>query len=184
MKVHFMSSLPISKLLFTFLVLFAAGQLWSQSVDDYVNATEKLRRNGVLTQKSSVDKTFAGAVTAYYEHDSLVVISSLTDAEAAGTETLYFFKDGILVKAFIMAATFDSNAEWTAYYFMHKTLDRCYTCHGKKHCRVTEITFGDNPLILVTENKKKHQLSQEERDKLISTLMKTSKELKALAKEL
>lgn len=134
--------------------------------------------------KASTDKTFAGSVRAYYDKDSLVLINSLTDAEAAGTETLYFLKDGILKKVFIMGATFDSSDEWTDYYSRHKSVDGCYTCHGKKNCIVTEITFGDNPIIVMIDNRKKRKLSQDEQDKLIFELRKTSEELKVLSKEL
>lgn len=65
----------------------------SQTADDYVRTIEKLRSKGKLTTKSSIDKTFVGSVTGYYDHDSIVLINSLTDAEAAGTETLYFGRD-------------------------------------------------------------------------------------------
>ena len=71
------------KFLLTILTVLIFGHAWSQSPDDYVKSIEKLRGKGKLTAKSSVDKTFVGSVTAYYHKDSLVLISTLTDAEAA-----------------------------------------------------------------------------------------------------
>jgi hypothetical protein len=107
----------------------------------------------------------------------------LTDAEAAGTETLYYIKDGVLKKVFIMAATFASSDEWNEYYSKHKSIDKCYTCHGKPDCIVIEITLGDKPTIVVTENKKKREFTQDEKEKMLANLRKTSDELKVLLKE-
>ena len=165
----------------TFLV---SGQGWSQSTDNYVKTIEKLRSKGKLTTKSSIDKTFVGSVTGYYDKDSIVLISSLTDAEAAGTETLYFIKDGTLKKVFVMAATFDSNDEWKEYYTKHESVDNCYKCHGKPNCIVTEITFDDMPTIFVTENKRKRGLTGENKEKMLLDVKRTFDELKVLIKDL
>lgn len=165
------------------LTILAFGQVWSQTPDDYARTIEKLRSKGKLTIKSSTDKTFVGSVTGYYDNDSIVLINSLTDAEAAGTETLYFIKDGLLKKVFIMAATFDSSDEWPRYYSKHKSIDNCYTCHGKPNCIVTEITLGDRPTIVVTENKKR-ELTQDEKEKMLADVRKTCDELQVLIKEL
>jgi len=169
------------KPLFTILTVLIFGQLWSQSTDGYVKTIERLRSKGKLTAKTSTDKTVVGSVTAYYDKDSLVLINSLTDAETAGTETLYFLKDGVLQKVFIIAATFNSNDEWTEYYARHKSIDKCYKCHGKRNCIVTEITFGNKPTIVTSEN---IELTQEEKDKMLTDLQSTSEELKVLSKEL
>jgi hypothetical protein len=166
------------------LTIFAFGQVWSQTPDDYVRTIEKLRSKGKLTTKSSTDKTFVGSVTGYYDNDSIVLVNSLTDAEESGTETLYFVKDGVLKKVFIMAATFDSSDEWTEYYSKHKSIEKCYICHGKPDCIVTEITFGDKPTIIVTENKKKRELTQDEKEKILADVRNTSEELKALLNEM
>lgn len=165
----------------TFLV---SGQIWSQPTDSYVKRIEKLRSKGKLTAKSSFDKTFVGSVTGYYDKDSIVLINSLTDAEAAGTETLYFIKDGTFEKVFVMAATFDSNDEWKEYYSKHKFADNCYKCHGKPNCIVTEITFGDQPTVFVTENKGKRELNGDDKDKMLLEVKRTCDELKVLVKEL
>ena len=108
----------------------------------------------------------------------------MTDAEEAGTETLYFIKDGVLKKVFILAATFESNDEWKEYYSKHKSIDKCYTCHGKPDCIVTEITFGDKPRIIVTERKKIRELTQVDKDKMLMDVIKTSEELKTLLKKM
>jgi hypothetical protein len=165
----------------TFLV---SGQVYSQPTDSYVKTIEKLRSKGKLTTKSSIDKTFVGSVTGYYDKDSIVLINSLTDAEAAGTETLYFIKDGTLKKVYVMAATFDSNDEWKEYYSKHKSVDNCYKCHGKPNCIVTEIKFGDQPTVFVTENKRKRELNGDDKDKMLLDVRRTFDELKVLVKEL
>jgi hypothetical protein len=165
----------------TFLV---SGQVYSQPTDNYVKTIEKLRSKGKLTTKSSIDKTFVGSVTGYYDKDSIVLINSLTDAEAAGTETLYFIKDGTLKKVYVMSATFDSNDEWKEYYSKHKSLDHCYKCHGKPNCMLTEITFGDQPTVFVTENKRKRELNGDYKDKMLLDVKRTFDELKVLVKEL
>jgi len=165
----------------TFLV---SGQVWSQSTENYVKTIEKLRSKGKLSTKNSSDKTFVGFVTGYYDKDSIVLISSLTDAEAAGTETLYFIKDGTLKKVFVMAATFDSNDEWKDYYSKHVLVDNCYKCHGKPNCIVTEITFGGTPTIFVTDNKRKRGLTGETKEKLLLDVKRTYDELMVLVKDL
>jgi hypothetical protein len=101
------------RLLFIALTFLVSGQVWSQPTDNYVRTIEKLRSKDKLTTKSSVDKTFVGSVTGYYDKDSIVLISSLSDAEAAGTETLYFIKDGILKKAFVMEENMNAKEEKT-----------------------------------------------------------------------
>jgi hypothetical protein len=122
-------------------------------------------------------------VTGYYNKDSIVLISSLTDAEIAGTETLYFIKCGTLKKVFMMAATFHSNEEWKEYYSKHKSVDDCYKCHGKPKCIVTEITFGDTPTIFVTEDKRKRELIGDDKKKMLLDVKRTCDELKVLVKE-
>lgn len=171
------------RLLFIVLTFLSLGQLWSQTPDHYVKAIEKLRSKGKLTTKSSTDETFVGSVTGYYHDGSLVLISSLTDAETAGTETLYFVKNGVLKKVFIMAATFDSNDEWEEYYSRHQSIDKCYSCHGKPNCIVTEITAGDNSTIFITENKKKRELIRDEKERMLVDVKRTSDELQALFME-
>jgi hypothetical protein len=166
------------------LAFLVSGQVYSQPLDSYVKTIEKLRSKGKLTTKSSIDKTFVGSVTGYYDKDSIVLINSLTDAEAAGTETLYFIKDGTLKKVYVMAATFDSNDEWNEYYSKHKSVDNCYKCHGKPNCIVTEITFGDRPTVFVTENKRKRELNGDDKDKMFLDVKRTFDELKVLVKEL
>jgi len=172
------------RLLFIALTFLVPGQVWSQPTDNYVRTIEKLRSKGKLTTKSSVDKTFVGSVTSYYDKDSIVLISSLTDAEAAGTETLYFIKDGILKNVFVMEATFDSNDEWKEYYSKHKSVDNCYKCHGKPNCTVTEITFGDKPTIFMTEDKRKRELTGDSKEKMLFDVKRTCDELKVLVKDL
>ena len=172
------------RLLFIALTFLVPGQVWSQPTDNYVRTIEKLRSKGKLTTKSSVDKTFVGSVTGYYDKDSIVLISSLTDAEAAGTETLYFIKDGILKNVFVMEATFDSNDEWKEYYSKHKSVDNCYKCHGKPNCTVTEITFGDKPTIFMTEDKRKRELTGDSKEKMLFDVKRTCDELKVLVKDL
>ena len=160
------------------------GHAWSQSPDYYVKSIEKLRSKGKLTAKSSIDKTFVGSVTAYYDKDSLVMISSLTDAEAAGTETLYFLQRGALSKAFVMESTFNSSDEWTGYFFRHKAADKCYSCHGKKNCIVTQFSFGGKPTVVRTENKKNIALPAGEKNQMTKEVINTCEQLKILSKEL
>jgi hypothetical protein len=157
--------------------------VWSQSSDGYVQSIEKARRIGQLTSRSSTEKTAVGSVTAYYKQDALVLIASLTDAEAAGTETLYFFKDGVLKKVFIMAATFRSHNEWKDYYAGHTEADRCFGCHGQATCTVTEVTFGNRPTITVLEQNKRRESTGVEKDKMLEEVRRTSEELKILAEE-
>jgi hypothetical protein len=83
-----------------------------------------------------------------------------------------------------MAATFDSSDEWKEYYSKHKAIDKCYICHGKPDCIVTEITLGDKPTIVVTENKRKRELTQDEKEKMLADVKRTSDELQVLIKEL
>ncbi len=165
------------------LTFLASGQVWSQPTDNYVKTIEKLRGKGKLTSKSSIDKTFVGSVTCYYYKDSVVLISSLTDAEAAGTETLYFIKDGILKKVFVIDATFDSSDEWEEYYSKHKSVDNCYKCHEKPNCIVTDIGFGDRPKVFVTEGKRKNELTGDDKEKMLRDVKRTCDELKILVKE-
>jgi hypothetical protein len=172
------------RLLFIALTFLVSGQVYSQPTDSYVKTIEKLRSKGKLTTKSSIDKTFVGSVTGYYDKDSIILINSLTDAEAAGTETLYFIKEGTLKKVYAMAATFDSNDEWKEYYFKHKSVDNCYKCHGKPNCIVTEITFGDQPTVFVTENKRKRELNGDDKEQMLLDVKRTCDELKVLVKEL
>ena len=172
------------KFLLAILAVSIFAHSWSQSPDDYVKSIERLRSKGKLTAKSSIDKTFVGSLTAYYDKDSLVLITSLTDAEAAGTETLYFLQKGVLTKAFVMEAIFNASDEWTEYFSKHKAADKCYSCHGKKNCIVTEFTFGEKPTVVRAENKKNVELSMDERDQMTRELIKTCKQLKVLSKEL
>jgi hypothetical protein len=172
------------KLLFIILIVFAFGQSWSQSKNDYVKTIERLWTNGKLTTKTSTDKTFVGSVTAYYHNDSLVLINSLTDAEAAGTETLYYIENGALKKVFIVTALLESNDKWTEFYSKHKSRDNCYKCHGNFECFVTEIIFGDSVTIKTKENAKLKQLTQDDKEKMLWDIRKTYEELKTLLKEL
>lgn len=172
------------KFLFTIVIVLIFEPAWSQSPDYYVKAIEKLRTKGKLTAKSSIDKTFVGSVTAYYYNDSLVLISTLTDAEAAGTETLYFLKRKVLTKAFVMESTFNSTDEWTEYFSRHKAADKCYSCHGKMNCIMTEFTFGDKPTVVRTDNKKRIELSLDEKDRMTNELINTCEQLIVLSKEL
>jgi hypothetical protein len=165
----------------TFLV---SGQVWSQPTDNYVKTIEKLRDKGRLATKSSIDKTFVGSVTAYYDKNEIVLIHSLTDAETAGTETLYYIENGTLKKIFVMSATFDSNDEWKEYYSKHKSVDNCFKCHGKPNCIVTEITFGDNSKIVVTEDKIKREVTGDDKEKMLLDVKLTFDELKVLVDEL
>jgi hypothetical protein len=132
----------------------------------------------------SADKTFVGSVTGYYDNNSLVLTNSLTDAEAAGTETFYFIKHGVLKKVFIVAATFEPNDEWKEYYSKHRSNENCYHCHGKPNCIVTEITMNKKPIITVTEGKQKRELTQDESGELLNEVQKTSEELEILLNEL
>jgi hypothetical protein len=168
---------------FTILTVFAFGELWSQSVDNYVKAIERLRTRGQLIAKTSTEKTFVGSVTAYYEKDSLVLINSLNDAEATGTETLYYIKNGVVKKVHIMIALLESNDKWAEFYSKHKSQVNCYKCHGNAQCFITEITFGDRVTIKTTENGKIKQLTQDDKEKMLSDIRKTYEELKILLKE-
>jgi antitoxin component YwqK of YwqJK toxin-antitoxin module len=172
------------KLLFIILAFLLSAQAWPQRPDNYVKTIEKLKGKGKLTTMTYPCKTFVGSLTGYRNNGSLVLINSLTDAEAAGTETLYYLKNGILRKVFIMNVTFDSNDEWQEYYLKHKSADRCQSCHGKPNCIVTEITLGDTVTIVVIDGKEKTQLTPHEKKKMLMNIQTTSEELKALLKEL
>jgi hypothetical protein len=172
------------RLLFIALTLLTTGLVWSQPTDNYVKKIEKLRSKGRLTTKSSIDKTFVGSVTGYYDKDCIALINSLSDAEAAGIETLYFIKDGTLKKVYVMAATFDSNDEWKEYYSKHKSVDNCYKCHGKPNCIVTEITFGNQPTVFMTENKRKKELNGDDKEKILHDVKQNCDELLILVEGL
>lgn len=173
------------RLLFPILFLFFLQQAWSQDGgDDFVRTTERLRHDGSLTTKTYPGKTFAGSLTGYYHNGTLVLINTLTDAEAAGTETLYFIRDGALSKVFIMAAQFEAHEEWAGYFSKHKLADKCYACHGKRHCVVTVITFDGGPIIAVTEKGMAKHLTEAEQAEIIGRAISARRELEALLKEL
>lgn len=162
----------------------ACGPKVLQQKDGYAEKIEKLRSAGKLTTKTSTNKTFVGSVTAYYDNGSLVLINSLADAEAAGTETFYYIKDGDLKNVLIIAATFDSADEWAEYYSSHKSVDRCHSCHGKPNCIVTEMIIGDKSTVKVAGSKEVRQPTQDEKTKMLASAQKTTKELQVLLKEL
>jgi hypothetical protein len=83
-----------------------------------------------------------------------------------------------------MRAAFDSNEEWNEYYLKHKSVDQCYTCHGKPNCIVTVITFGDKATIMRTENGKTRQMTDEESSKMSGDVKSTSEGLKVFLNEL
>jgi antitoxin component YwqK of YwqJK toxin-antitoxin module len=172
------------KFLLTAMILFAFGQVACQRTDNYVATVDKLRNQGKLTAKAYPDKTFVGSVTGYYNKGSLVLINSLTDAEAAGTETLYYIKDGVLKKIFILAAQLESNKDWRAYFEKHKSKDNCRECHGQLNCIVTEITFDDKSITTITQGKETKRLNRDDETKLLTDVQKTVEELKVLLKEL
>jgi hypothetical protein len=82
-----------------------------------------------------------------------------------------------------MSSTFNSSDEWTEYFSRHKAAEKCYTCHGKSNCMVTEFTFEEKPIVVRTANKKKIELSMDEKDGMVKELMQTVQELKVLSKE-
>ncbi|GCC53733.1 hypothetical protein SanaruYs_39820 [Chryseotalea sanaruensis] len=49
---------------------------------------------------------------------------------------------------------------------------------------MTEITFGDKPTIILTENKKKRELTGDDKEKMLLYLKSTCDELKVLVKDL
>lgn len=80
-----------------------------------------------------------------------------------------------------MASTFYSNDEWKEYYTRHKSIDRCYECHGKKNCVVPAVTFGNDPGVVRTVNNKRQELAVSEKDKISKELTETCEELRNLA---
>lgn len=174
------------RLLLIITTLFLSTRVYSQNkaIDHWVKTVDTLRKDGKLTTRAYPDKTFVGAFAGYYDKDSLVLINSLTDAEAAGTETLYYIKDGALQKVFILAAVFDSNNEWNEYGAKHRRNEECLSCHLKPNCRVTVITFRKEPVIEVFQNKVPVDLSQEEKNEMINEVSRTYKELQVLLAKL
>jgi hypothetical protein len=105
------------RLLFSILFLFFLQRAWSQdSGDGFVRTIEGLRRDDSLNAKTYPGNTFAGLLTGCHDTGTLVLINTLTDAEAAGTETLYYIRDGALSKVFMMAARFEAHEEWPGYF--------------------------------------------------------------------
>ena len=153
------------------------------SADDWVKAVDLLRKAGKLKVKTYPDKTFAGSLSGYYDNDSLVFINSLTDAEATGSETSYYIKDGVLQKAFIMTAEVEPGT-WMEYYSKHLKNEECRSCHGKPICIVSTITLLPQPNVESTRNSQPITTSAIEKEKLIDYLRKTSKELAVLLEEL
>lgn len=173
------------RILISILLVFFLQQTWAQDKDDdFVRKVERLRRGNNLTVKTYPGKTFVGSLTGYYDKGKLVLINSLTDAEAAGTETLYYIRNGALSKVFIMAAQFDSNEEWDAYFSKHTSADNCYSCHGKPRCIITVITFDGDPTVTVTEMDESKQLTKAEKEEIIRGVLTTREQLETLLKEL
>lgn len=174
------------KLFLVLTTLLFCGQVHAQDkvIDQWVKTVDAFRKNGKLTTRAYPDKTFVGALVGYYDNDSLVLINSVTDAEAAGTETLYYIKDGALQKVFIMAAVFDSNDEWNEYRSKHRRNENCLSCHLKPNCSITIITFQKEPVIEVFQNKIPVDLSREEKNEMINEVSRTYKELQVLLAKL
>lgn len=174
------------RLLLISTAIFLTTQVYSQNktIDQWVKTVDALRKSGKLTVRVHPDKTFVGALAGYYDNDSLVLINSLTDAEAAGVETLYYIKDGALQKVLIMAAVFDSSDEWNEYSLKHKRNEDCLACHLKPNCGVTIITFQQEPRMEAFQNKKPVSVNQEEKNEMIDEVSRTYKELRVLLAEL
>lgn len=158
----------------------------SQSLhDDFVDRIENLKTAKKLMVKTYPGKTFAGALTGYYDGDALVLINSLTDAEFGGTETLYYIKNGSLHSVFISTASFHSSDEWAGYFVKHQAADKCTSCHGTEQCFTLAILFaGNSPLIVKKENGQTKQLNQDERERAVADVERTRKQLEALLNEL
>jgi hypothetical protein len=171
------------KTLLTVLLILSFGELWSQSADAYVKSIDKLRRKGKLTFKSSTDKTIVGSLTAYYYNGSLVLLSSLTDAETAGTETLYYLRGEELVKVYMMAAQLRSHEDWKRYAGRHKKMQACRSCHRESDCTVTEVTVASDEIAML-ERGKSQAVPEEEKAKIIANIRATVEELKAIAKNM
>ena len=172
------------RLLLVLVALLTFTPSWSQKKDKVVRAIEKLRREGKLDKKSFEDKTIVGLLDGYYYKGSLVLINSLADAEAAGTETLYYLKKGTLWQAFIMSATFPSHAYWSNYYSKHMSNENCFTCHGEHACVVIVITFGVHATATQFEDGKSTTVSREDREKWLLETSFMCEELKLLLNEL
>lgn len=153
--------------------------------DDFVHRIEDLRTAKKLTVKTYPDKTFAGALTGYYDGDALVLINSLTDAEFGGTETLYYINNGSFHSVFVSMASFRSSDEWAGYFVKHQAADACPSCHGTEQCFTLAIRFtGSSPLIVKKENGKTKQVDQDERERAVADVQRTRKQLEALLSEL
>jgi hypothetical protein len=174
------------KILITILALFLSAQARSQNndVDDFVRTVTKLRKDKKLTAKIHPDKTFVGSLTGYYDKDSLVLINTLTDAEAAGTETLYFIQNGLVKRVYTIAAQFDSNEEWPEYFSKHKSANNCYACHSKPNCTVTVINFNDDGIVEILKKGKPQKITPDEKTKILSEALMKSRELTLLVKQL
>lgn len=172
------------KIVLTALTFLLFEPCWSQHPDEYVKQIEKLRSKGKLTEKTYPGKTFVGSLTGYYENDSLVLINTLTDAEAAGGEILYYIRNGALKKIFIMSAQFESNKAWAGYYAKHRAAEECLKCHQTPTCLVTEITLGRDTTLSMTSNRTVQQVTQKAKTEMIEHLSKTAEELKVLLREL
>jgi hypothetical protein len=175
------------RLLLTISALLLSRYVYSQTdnVDHLVRALEKQRNEKRLTGRVYPGKIFVGSLTGYYDaQDSLVMINTLTDAEEAGTETLYYFQHGLLKRVYVMAARLDSNPEWTEYFSKHTSTDNCKSCHSKPNCTVTIITLAADTTLEMTENLRARKIAQSERTKVISEIVATSKELRVMLKEL
>jgi len=172
--------------LFVVLVMCSCPQVFSQQNDGFVSRVEKLRKANALTVKEYDGKTYVGSLTGYYEGGSLVLINSLTDAEFGGTETLYYINDSSLHSVYVSSASFTSSGEWVGYFTKHKVFDHCESCHGKKACFTLAITFNGSgrPRVVATENGRLKPLNDDEKDKAVSDVKKTRKELEAMLSEL
>jgi hypothetical protein len=155
----------------------SSSAIWTKRVDS-------LRQKNKLTVKQYPDKTFVGSLTGYYFSDSLVFINTLTDAEEAGTETQYYVKNGSLVKVYIMAARFDSSAEWTGYYSKHNKNLNCRDCHSKPQCERTEIIYSSPISVKYFNKTKKTSHPPSDNKVLADKVTGTYKQLLTLLKDL
>ncbi len=169
----------------TILCILFFGSAFSQvDVDNFVKTIEKLRREKKLIIKAYPDKTFVGSLTGYYQDDSLVLINTLTDGEMSGRESLYYFKNGNLVKLYIIKAEFDSSDVWRDYFAKHMAIENCEVCHSKPNCTTAVVTFQSDTTFEGTHRGKQRTISTKEREEIVHQIPKTIRELKILLKEL
>jgi hypothetical protein len=142
------SDVPM-KYFFSFAFLFQTGLVNGQdkAIDNWVKWVDSLRSVNKLVQKQFPYKSFSGSLVGYYLGESLLMINTVVYEKKSGTETEYYVKNGILQKALIMVALFESPKDRSNYHGNHKKNLDCAGCHYYPSCERTTVVFSMSPYV-------------------------------------